>query len=290
MSATLRHVKGSTTRFRQRGLALIAVLWIVAALTLSATGLLYSAKQEIRTAARQRATVTANALADAALRLVLQDIAARKTPFAGRWIQTRVEFAGAAIDVQVHGLNGLIDINNAPPALLAALLQHAGNLPAAAAEALANTVIEWRKRPGPAARPVGFDAPEDLLQVPGFEYSLYATIQPLVTASLRGSGLVNPEAASVAVLTVLAQGNAALAAQLSAARDSSPQAMDTTQLTAAFKDASASRALRMVATVPLGDGMVLQRTWSVALGTRGRNALPWQVLGQHHAVIASGLR
>lgn len=286
-SLLFRRSSGSSP---QRGLALIAVLWIVAALTLSATGLLYSAKQEIRTAARQRSTLAANALADAALRLVLQDIAASKTPFTGRWVRTSVEFAGAAIDVQVHGLNGLVDINNAPPALLAALFQHTGNLPAAAAESLANTIVEWRKRPGPAARPVGFDAPEDLLQVPGFEYGLYATIQPLVTASLRGRGLVNPEAASVAVLTVLAQGNAVLAAQLSAARENSPQAMDSTQLTAAFKDASASRAIRMVASVPLSDGMVLQRTWSVALGSRGRNALPWQVLDQHQAVIASGLR
>lgn len=270
----------------QRGLALIAVLWIVAALSLSATGLIYSAKQEIRTAARQRSTVAANALADAAMRLVLQQLVAQPTPPTGRWTQASVEFAGTVINVQFHGLNGLIDINNAPPALLAALFQHAANLPAGTAESLAAAVVDWRKRPGPAARPVGFDAPEDLLQVPGFDYGLYARIQPLVSASLRGGGLVNPEAASVAVLTVLAQGNAALASQLSAARENSPQAMDSTQLNAAFKDSSAGRALRMVATVPLGEAMVLQRTWTVALGAPGATALPWRVLDQHHAIAA----
>lgn len=270
----------------QRGLALIAVLWIVAALSLSATGLIYSAKQEIRTAARQRSTVAANALADAAMRLVLQQLVAQPTPPTGRWTQASVEFAGTVINVQFHGLNGLIDINNAPPALLAALFQHAANLPAGTAESLAAAVVDWRKRPGPAARPVGFDAPEDLLQVPGFDYGLYARIQPLVSASLRGSGLVNPEAASVAVLTVLAQGNAALASQLSAARENSPQAMDSTQLNAAFKDSSAGRALRMVATVPLGETSVLQRTWTVALGAPGVVALPWRVLEQNHAIAA----
>lgn len=270
---------------RHRGLALIAVLWIVAALTLSATGLLYSAKQEIRTAARQRSTVAASALADAALRLVLQQLVTGTTPPTGRWTRTKVEFADAVIDVEFHGLNGLVDINNAPPALLAALFQHAGNLPAGNAESLASTVVDWRKRPGLTARPLGFDAPEDLLQVPGFGYDLYARIQPLVTASLRGGGLVNPEAASVAVLTVLAQGNAVLASQLSAARENSPQAMDTTQLNAAFKDTSAGRALRMVATVPLGATTALQRTWTVTLGSSSAAALPWKVLEQHHSIV-----
>eukprot|EP01035_Chromulina_nebulosa_P016759 gene16759-22217_t len=94
-----------------RGLALVAVLWIVAALSLAATGLIHSAKLEIRKAARHRAVVEATALGDAANRLVLQEITARATPV-NRSERFQVEFSGRAIRVRVQSLNGLVDINN----------------------------------------------------------------------------------------------------------------------------------------------------------------------------------
>ncbi|MFY3382633.1 type II secretion system protein GspK [Paracidovorax sp. MALMAid1276] len=264
-------------------MALIAVLWIVAALSLTATGLMQSAKQEIRASSRARQMVAAAALADGAIRVVLQDLAASRSAV-GRAVRLNVPLMGQSVDVEVSGLKGLVDINHAPSGLLAALFEHAGAVPAPDATRLAQVLMEWRKRPGADGRPMGLDAPEDLLQVPGFDYPLYARIRPLISASLPGSGLVNPEAADLAVLTVLAQGNAALAAQLAAARETSSLPMDTTQLTAAFKDASTGNALSVTASVPVGDSLVLRRTWWVTLSASGRNGLPWRVLEQRQAI------
>lgn len=269
-----------------KGLALIAVLWIVAALSIAATGLMASASQEIRIAARQQNTVVAMASADAAIRLVLQELLARKQPMT-RPEQAQVEFGGRLIRVRVSGLNGFININRAPEPLLAAMFSHAGGLPPGAAAQLAATTVQWRSRPAPDGRPVGFDAPEDLLRVPGVSYDLYASIAPLISASLSGSGLVDPRAASVPVLAVLSQGNIALARQLHAVRENSSGDMDTTQLTAAFLENSVGRGLSIQAEVPLADRLLLRRAWDVALTASGRTGLPWSVVEQRHSIAAA---
>jgi len=264
-----------------KGLALIAVLWIVAALSIAAMGLMASASQEIKMAARQQNTVVAMASADAAIRLVLQELLVRNQPMT-RPEQVQVEFGGRLIRVRASGLNGLININRAPEPLLAAMFAHIGGLPQDAAAQLAAGVVQWRSRPAPDGRPVGFDAPEDLLRVPGVGYDLYASIAPLISASLSGSGLVDPRAASVPVLAVLSQGNMALARQLHAVREKSPGDMDTAQLTAAFLENSVGRGLSVQAEVPLSDHLLLRRVWDVALTASGRTGLPWSVIEQRH--------
>lgn len=275
------------TLFGDKGLALIAVLWIVAALSLSATGLIHSAKQETRKASRQRSIVEAAAIGDAAIRLVLQDLTARPAPLTGPQSVT-VEFAGRSVRVQVQGLNGLIDINHAPEALLTALFQYGARLAPGEAAGMARAVVEWRQQPTQGGRPVGFDAPEDLLAVPGFDYVLYARIRELISASLSGGGLVNPQAAPFPVLVVLAEGNVALARQLYAQRENPSQPMDTTQLTAAFKGGSAGGALSIRADVPVDGAHTLGRTWWVALSSSGRNGLPWRVIEQSQALFQPG--
>lgn len=259
------------------GMALIAVLWMVAALSVIATGMLHTVKGEIRLAGHQRQTVIAGALADAAIRWVLQDVSARK-PVLVRPVYIDVPLLGGVVRTEVRPLNGLINLNHAPEPLLAALFQHAAGLPQADSAQLAQAVVQSRKRPDPQGRPEGFDAPEDLLRVPGISYALYATISPLVSASLRGSGRVNPQAAPLPVLVVLAQGNAALASQLAAARDNDPLPMDTTRLNPAFLDASAAAAIQVAARVPLADGGHLLKTWWVGLSAAAQTGLPWQLL------------
>ena len=262
---------------RPRGMALVAVLWMVAALGIIATGLLHTVKGEIRLAAHHRQNVVAGALADAAIRWALQDVSARK-PVLVRPLFIDVPLQGSLVRTEIRPLNGLIDLNHAPEPLLAALFQHAAGLAQSDSIQLAQAVVEARKRPDPQGRPEGFDAPEDLLRVSGVSYSLYATIARLVSASLRGSGRVNPQAAPVPVLAVLTQGNTVLASQLAAARDSSPLPMDTTQLSPDFIDASAPAAFQVVARVPLPDGAHLVKTWWVELSVSGQTGLPWHVL------------
>lgn len=199
-----------------------------------------------------------------------------------------VQLAGRAIRVRVQSLNGLVDINNAAQPLLAALFQHAAGATAAEAAALAQKVVEWRKRPATDGALAGFDAPEDLLAVPGFDYALYARIEELVSTSLRGGGLVNPEAAPLPVLVALAEGNIALARQLDAQRKHSPLPMDTTSLNPGFKGGGSGGPLIVVAEVPMDGALALERRWSVALTSSGRNGLPWRVIEQHQRLVQPG--
>ncbi len=95
------------------------------------------------------------------------------------------------------------------PALLATLFRYAGVRMSRGAEALAAAAVEWRSAKDGRGRPVGFEAPEDLLRVRGVDYTLYARLSAVVTADLQGNGRVSPPAAPDEVLRVLASGNAA---------------------------------------------------------------------------------
>src|SRR5665647_3436172 len=183
-------------RVAQRGVALIAVLWMVAAMGLIITGIVQSVRSEVRSAGLQRQTVVASALGDAAILLALQKLQARRQE-PGNAIQLiPVQFGGLASNVSVQPLNGLIDINNAPPLLLAEMYRHAGGLPPAAAQAMAQATVETRQTKSAKGAAQGFDAIEDLMRVPTMTYDLYAKIIPLITADLKdGSGRVNALAA-----------------------------------------------------------------------------------------------
>jgi general secretion pathway protein K len=123
-------------------------------------------------------------------------------------------YQGVPVQIEVMPLNGLIDINSAPAPLLSKLLA-AGvgrGRPACAGRGSA------AHHAGPGWRGGAFDAPEDLLRVPGIDYELYAKIAALVTADLRGSGKVNPMAAPPGVLNVLSGGSSGVADRIQSAR------------------------------------------------------------------------
>ncbi|MCB2038693.1 MAG: general secretion pathway protein GspK, partial [Ottowia sp.] len=64
----------SFTSSRGRGMALVAVLWIVAALSVMATGLTATVKDQIQAVSAERQGVEAEAIGDAAIDLVLQQL------------------------------------------------------------------------------------------------------------------------------------------------------------------------------------------------------------------------
>ena len=260
----------------QRGVALIAVLWIVAALSIIVTGLVQAQRDEIRTVSTARQALEASALGNAAIQLVLQRLAASQEPVT-RLSRIEVMYESRALTVEVMPLNGLIDPNRAPDGLLAALFSVAGGLDGARAAALAQAVAAARTAVAGARGPT-FEAPEDLLQVPGIDYDLYARLARLLTTDAGGSGLVNAMAAPPEVLLVLAQGNAAEAARIAADRDALRPGIDTTRLNAAFLDASVSRRWRLQARVPMADGRVARVTRSVQLTPGPVSPAPWRIL------------
>jgi len=232
----------------------------------------------------------ANAAADAATALVVQDIASRAERPA-RLAYVATSYHGISIQVQVTPITGFIDINNAPAPLLAALFNVAGSLAPSDAQRLAGIVMEARSQRDRRGAILGFEASEDLLRIPGFSYDLYAKIAPLVTADLRSSGRVNPMAAPEDVLLVLADGNVGRAAKLAADRDAGVTGIDTTNLNGAYIDTASSQRLRLVARVPLPDGGWLLASRTVDLGNGAEDGLPWRTLNAAYRFeAATGLR
>ena len=261
---------------RPRGVALIAVLWIVAALSILVTGMVQAQRDEVRLVSSARQMVQGRALGNAAIQLALQSMAGRTDPV-NRLTRVDVTFAGLVIAVEIVPLNGLIDINRAGDRLLGALLRVAGGLDADRAAALASALVASRVSGPMTQRGPRFEAIEDLLQVPGVDFTLYAKISPLITTDTRGSGRVNAMAAPEAVLAVLAEGDLSRAARIAAARDDGGIGVDTTDLPAQFLDVAPSRGFRLLARVPLTDGRRLLSSRMVETGRRAADGVPWRI-------------
>jgi general secretion pathway protein K len=261
---------------RDRGVALVAVLWIVAALGILVTGLVQAQRDEVRLVTTSRQTVLGAALGSAAVQLVLQEMSAQAEPVTSLRL-VDVSYGGVSIPVQVMPLNGLIDINRAQAPLLKALFNVAGGLAPDRAEALANALVASRA-PG-QGRTTGprYEATEDLLQLPGVDFELYARLSAIVTTDSAGSGRVNPLAAPPAVLAVLSGGQLANAAAIAAGRDAGQAGVDTTTLPAEFIDTAATKRFRLQARVPLADGRRLLSTRMVDMNRPATRRVPWQI-------------
>ncbi|WP_287805135.1 type II secretion system protein GspK [Diaphorobacter sp.] len=264
----------ASARWRQSGMALVAVLWMVAFLSIVATGLTRSIRQETRTAALAWQQAQAQALGDGAIQIALQTLTAKPQQF-NQMTQADIAYGGVSMQVQVIPLNGLVDINAAGQALLEKTFVVAGGLSAQAAQAAAQAVVEARQRRDAQGRAQRFEAEEDLMQVPGIDYDLYARLAPLLTADLQGSGRVNPLAAPVEVLTVLSGGNVGAAARIAAARDAGAVGVDTSSLDGSLIDRASTRTLRLQARVPMADGTIVRVSRSVDLSARTADGAPW---------------
>ena len=270
-------MRGRSPRSRRSGMALIAVLWLVSALSIMVMGLVHNLRGEARLAGQARQIAVASGLGDAAIHIVLQEMMARTLQ--GQR-QQRLEVVPAAygghdIEVEILPLNGLINLNSAGAPLLAQMLTVAG-MPQNEAQALAQTIVDVRSSRDAQGAARNFEATEDLLQVPGIDYDLYAKIAPLLTADQSGGDRVNPMAAPEPVLLVLAGGDAGKAAAIGAQRASGAVGIDTTGLMGEFIDNNAAtQRFRLTARIPLADGGAAVVARSVNLSPSGRDGMPW---------------
>jgi len=99
----------------------------------------------------------------------------------------------------------------------------------------------------------------------------------LLTADLaHGSGRVNPLAAPLGVLRVLAGGNDAAAARYADARDAGDALASAQAMNTAWLDTAPSRVLELQAFVPTADGGRVRVVRHYALAGRGLDGLPWR--------------
>lgn len=282
---------------RRSGMALVAVLWIVAALSVLVAGLTYTVRQQIQVASLQRDQISGQALAEAAIVLTMQQLQAETERPTGV-VHIDVPYAGFDIAVELAPLNGLIALAGASPELLAAVFEQAGGLPASQASALALDVVLWRDSPpeldlgtdaASSQQQRRLEAVEDLMLIPGIDYSLYARIAPLFSADLPAGSRVNPEAAPPEVLQLLSQGNDAAVENYLAQRASGQPGADTSAFNPAFLGTGGSNFWRLRADVPLEAGKMLRLTQDISLGSYARTA-PWRLLRTQRQIINASNR
>lgn len=283
----MKHVMQRAGQRKGAGVALVAVLWVVAALTIMVGGALYGSRTEMRAVTTDRQLARAAALADAALAQTLQAWmrpGERRPEGASRLV---VGFDGVDMELQAYPLTGLVEINSAPEALLAAVFVHAAGLPPSEAAALAQAVEAARQLPEFKALGHRFAAVEELLQIPGFSYDIYQAVAGLLSVDSAGGGRVNPLAAPLDVLRVLADGDSAVAQTYTEGREAPGAAPPAWQLNAPWTSTAVANRYMFVISVPVGDGMIVQASRWVDLDAGRPEGLPWTVFHGREVVAAA---
>lgn len=224
---------------RQRGIALVLVLWVITLLTSMAVAVLATSRSESlrirnRVEEAQFRAQAEGALHYSALRLLEAQRQAGGTverrnlsdaQLAALWRPDGMprpwEFAGRMLEVRIFDEAARVDLNRSTAPVLSALFQRMG-LAERDADGLARVIDDWRDRDdmrqsggaeGPdyqaAGYPYGsknedFDTAEELVQVLGMSRPLYGLLEPLVTVYSE-SGQVRPDYADPRVRAALGQ-------------------------------------------------------------------------------------
>ncbi len=221
---------------RSRGVALIAVLWLSLLLAVIAGSLLTTTRSELRLTRNLLDSARADALAEGGIHYAIPHLLDRDV--ATRWTADGsvhvLELETGRLEIAARDAAGRVDLNAAPPELLAGLL-HAAGVAADDAAMLAARIVDWRDRDdnvspdgaeqddydaaGIAVR-VGnapFFTPDEILRIPGIGMALYARIEGAVTVWSRQRG-IDPGAAPRLALLALPGMTEGMADSLIAAR------------------------------------------------------------------------
>lgn len=291
----------------QRGIALILVLWLVVLLSLLATGFSAAVRTDARISHAAVAGLRAAALADAAIHRGLATLLHPETADhrRGNGQPLTVRLEGATAVATAWEEAGKVDINTAPPELLAGLVAALG-VDADDAPALAAAIVDWRDAddsplPGGAERADyeaaalprlprngPFRSIQELQGVMGQEAGamdrgLYEALAPLVTVYSFAPG-VDPRYAPAQVLYGLPGVNPveveALLRAREAGQDSTlPPPLPALPSAARWLTDRASGVYTIRGTATLPSGAFAGREWVVWLpGTENQNS--YRVLEQ----------
>jgi general secretion pathway protein K len=293
----------SNARFNSKelGMALIAVLWITAALSLLAMSLSQMARTDLRVVGVFEQSTEAQAKADGALVVVADQLMGQLATINAEK-ELQVSVAGDIIPVQVVSSSGFININMAGADLLRDMFIYGAGLHFEQASSLAQNVVSWRTQTTPlqpgaeydeAYQQAGLAPPrhgsfittQDIRQVLGVTPAIYAKISPLIVANqMAVNSLVDPNMAPAGVLLVLAAGNKAVVARILSARSQklnsdnlSMPPVNTAGLNPAYIESVGSSYFRLTAVVTGINGLRWIRCWWVDYSLRSQGTTPWKV-------------
>jgi general secretion pathway protein K len=207
---------------RQRGVALVLVIWVVTLLTVVAGSFAYSVRTDTRAARNAALMARGEAIAQAAVaRAAIELFKPQTSPEVWRREEAPREwlFDGARVSVRLTDESAKIDINSANNELLKGLFRVGGMADDEAVSVL-DAVLDWRdtdsiRRPfgaeepdyaqaGLRGRPANypFQATEELQLVLGMRPEVFQRIAPMITVYSRHPG-VNPYLASRTTLLAI---------------------------------------------------------------------------------------
>ena len=207
---------------RQRGVALVLVMWVAALIAVVASSFIAERRSEMLIVHNSESIARAEAIADAGVqRAVWELYRTDNSPDAWKRDGTVQDwsFDGAPVKVEIRDESAKIDINTASDALLRGMFTSIG-LSDDESVSLVDAILDWRdadsfKRPhgaeeadyraaGLTYKPANapFQAIEELQLVLGMRAEIYRRIAPMITVYSRQAG-VNAQLASRDVLLAI---------------------------------------------------------------------------------------
>jgi general secretion pathway protein K len=189
-------------RARERGVALVSVLWGIAILSLIAAAMLAAIGTTARIDHNAWALTRAGAIADATVNRAVLTLLDSRPEEQGRVDGTprRFSFDGVRATVWGQDETGKIDLNTAGADLLAGLFVSAG-LKQDDANALADHIVKLRPV-NASTNAIAFHTVDDLLNVPGVTPDLYARVMPALTVFSHNATIDTNVAPRVALLAL----------------------------------------------------------------------------------------
>lgn len=287
---------------RERGTALLLVLWVTMLLAALLAGVAAASRSHSEAALYGAERVRGELAAEAGLAHAVAGL--RAPDLQHQWVPDgrpyTFSFDGAKVTVAVVDVSGMVDLNAAPTALLSGVFQTAG-VDAPQASQLADAIENWRggsshdrpRRMDKGASSHGpFRAIDQLASLPGMNLALFGKVERAFTV-YSGRNFPDASYAGPLVLAALRNIGEGQARTLVAARRKRP----------AQQGAGNGQAFGAVANGPLvaGYGGVVERVFSVAempdgnrvgldvtlrLALTGTQARPYKVLDWRSSVQA----
>lgn len=240
---------------RLGGVALPAVLWTLAALSLLLGGMVRFARVETQLTATLLARQRADAYLQAGIAYTMASLEQDPRLAGMPPIQTQLVLDQQTVDIEVVNAAGLIDINYASEALLLQALQGALGWPLQRAQ----TFVQARQaRPQPA-----YAAIADVRRALQLSDAEWQALQPLVTVHAGRSG-VNLLLAPLPVLALLRPDNPRAVAAFDEARRRQGELADLTLIASPHHQTLPVRAFRVDVSVALPDGHRFARRYWLA--------------------------
>ena len=210
--------------FRQRGIALVGVLWIVALLSMVALGVSSTVRSEIRMARNMLSLAQAQYAAEGAIELAVSKLLSSQPdswPTDGSVRQIRI--ANAQVRVAIYDEAGRIDLNYASAGVLSNVLDSSG-IEDELRLSLVDAIMDWRDPDelrrlygaenddySAAGLPYGaknakFDTVDELALVLGMRPDILQAIRPVLTVYSGRPG-IDPSVAPEQALQVFAGGD-----------------------------------------------------------------------------------